>query len=286
MARPDYLFLIGVGRSGTNAVRHSLGLQPSIYYNGHENNVVPDLLETALINCTQPDREIGMTIPQEDYDRVFERVVNDLLWHQHNTSPERIRMASHHLDISLADYLLQVFPDARVLHLVRNGIQVVASRQLYPAFEHFSFEDQCKEWAQTYGLHQWGKNQGAAYHLLRHEWLNDESRLRAELTELYAWLEIEWDDGPFHNFLHHHYHPTQHPLEDGSSEQKISQRLRTKLGKFWNKKKRANAERKEFERSRNERWKFWTDSQLATFEEICGEAMAGFGYELPWKART
>ena len=84
MARPDYLFLIGVGRSGTNAVRHSLGLQPSIYYNGHENNVVPDLLETALINCTQPDREVGMTIPQADYDRIFERVVNDLLWHQHS----------------------------------------------------------------------------------------------------------------------------------------------------------------------------------------------------------
>jgi hypothetical protein len=80
------------------------------------------------------------------------------------------------------------------------------------------------------------------------------------LTELYAWLEIAWDDGPLHHFLNQRYHPTRHPLE------------------------KEPLELKTFEHTRTERWKFWSDAQRTTFEEICGQAMAGFGYAIPWQA--
>lgn len=268
MARPDYLFLIGVGRSGTTALRKSLGLHPQIYYGGTENNIVTDVLRAAYDNCTRPERASNLLVEQSEYDSIFRDALNRLLWPDAAKSATRIRLASFAMPPKLGSYLLQVFPNARILHLVRDGIQVISSRQLHDGFQHFTFRDNCERWDSTYRLYQWGSTQGHAYSLFRYEWLNDFAELRVQLEKVYDWLEIEWVEAPFENLTALRYHPTVHPQEGAPPNPGYTHI--------------SEQERAQFESSRNERWRFWDETQRATFQELCGEAMRGFGYAIPW----
>ena len=103
----------------------------------------------------------------------------------------------------------------------------------------------------------------------RHEWLQDVNTLRAELERVYHWLEIPSDQAPLQNMLSTRYHPTQHPEETAGSAKGYAEM--------------SPSERDALEQTRNRRWQFWSDSDRATFESICGEAMLGFGYPIPWR---
>jgi hypothetical protein len=269
LSRPPYLFLIGVGRSGTTVLRKSLGLHPRIYYTGTENQIVTDVLGAAFSNCTLPERARMMLVTQPVYDRIFERALNELLWQDPEKISDCIRTASFAMPPELPAYLLQVFPKACILHLVRNGIQVIASRQLHPFFQHMPFEEHCTRWARAFQFYQWGQAQGTQYHLFRHEWLHEESTLRAELGRVYAWLDISWDEAPLQNMLSRRYHPTRHPGETASTQQGYAEM--------------SPAERDALEQTRTRRWQFWSETERVTFESICGEAMRGFGYPIPWR---
>lgn len=269
MSCPDYLFLIGVGRSGTTVLRKSLGLHPGIYYTGTENQIVTDVLGAAFSNCTLPERARAMLVPQSVYDRIFERALNELLWQDAEKISHRIRTASFAMPPELPAYLLQVFPNARILHLVRNGIQVIASRQLHPGFQHMSFEEHCTRWARAFQLYEWGQTQGLQYRLFRHEWLHDAKTLRGELERVFAWLEIAWDDAPLQNMLSQRYHPTRHPNERVDSGHDYAQM--------------TPAERNTLEETRSRRWQFWSEAERRTFESVCEQAMLGFGYPIPWR---
>jgi hypothetical protein len=268
VTRPHYLFLIGVGRSGTTALRKSLWQHPDICYNGRENNVLPDIVQTALTNCTKPDRKSAMMVSQEIYDRAFERAVNEILWNEYNPSSGQIRFASFAMVPELANYLLQVFPNARILHLVRNGIEVIASRQLFVQFRDMPFEEHCKRWARTYEVYQWGQTQGDTYRLIRYEWLKDEALLREQLEQIYEWLEIPWHDAPLQHVLSERYHPTAHPKEADSTNAKRGL---------------PESDSSQTEDSRGARWQFWTDEQRAMFETMCSSVMNAFGYPMPWQ---
>jgi hypothetical protein len=265
MSRPDYLFLIGVGRSGTTVLRYSLGLHPYIYYTGTENNIVTDVIRAAFENCAPPERSSQMLVSQGEYDRIFERALNELLWQDPEKSATRIRTASFAMPPELPGYLLQVFPNARILHMVRNGIEVIASRQLFHAFQGMPFAEHCTRWARAYAFYEWGKRQRASYRLFRYEWFGEEARLLSELEGVYEWLEIPWDGAPLKNILRERYHPTRHPyeLEPASAVQSASDRTA-------------------FVETRAQRWQYWSDDERAAFESICGEAMSGFGYAIPW----
>lgn len=269
VSRPPYLFLIGVGRSGTTVLRKSLGLHPRIYYTGTENQIVTDVLGAAFTNCTLPERARAMLVSQDVYDRIFEHALNELLWQDSARISDSIRTASFAMPPELPAYLLQVFPGARILHLVRNGIQVIASRQLHPGFQHMPFQEHCTRWARAYQFYEWGQTQGAQYHLFRHEWLHEAGTLRAELERVYAWLDISWDEAPLQNILSRRYHPTHHPKESGESERKYAEMSPT--------------ERDALQETRARRWTFWSESERETFENICGSAMRGFGYPIPWR---
>lgn len=269
MTRPTYLFLIGVGRSGTTVLRKSLGLHPGIYYTGTENRIVTDFLRVQFETFTDPDRVSKLLVTREQFDRVMERALNDLLWLDEERRARSIRTAAFAMPPELPPYLLRVFPNARILHLVRNGIQVISSRQLHEGFQHMPFEEQCTRWARAYDLYKWGLTQEHAYHLFRYEWFNDEPRLRAELSRVYEWLEIPPDDAPIQNMLNTRYHPTYHPNE--ATRLNIYDAQTSQQG------------RAQIDQIRTERWHFWTDEQRAQFEQICGDAMRGFGYPIPWR---
>lgn len=269
MSRPAYLFQIGVGRSGTTVLRKSIGLHPRIYYTGTENRIVTDFLRVAHETLTEPDRSRNLLVSKEQFDRILERALNEMLWQDSERIARSIRSASFAMPPELPPYLLQVFPNARILHLVRNGIQVIASRQLHHGFSHLSFQEQCERWARTYELAQWGQTQGNAYHQFRYEWFQEDTRLAAELDCVFDWLEIPRDDAPFENIVSQRYHPTQHPDEVNPPDIYAAQQ--------------SEQVREQADHIRGQRWQFWTEEQRAMFETICAQGMRGFGYPIPWQ---
>lgn len=248
----------GVGRSGTTALRLSLGLHPSIYYPGTENNILTGVLLAAMRNCTLPDRRVAMLVSQAEYDRAFEQLFNTLLWPQREQHRNQIQMAACDLREDIMDYLYRVFPNIRVVYLIRNGMQVVASRALFESMKHDAFEDHCALWLRAYKITQWGQDKPDKIRFFRYEWFHEPERLRGELANLFEWLGISWHDAPLKNLLTERYHPTQHPGEPDAGE--------------------AN-----FARTRDERWKHWSEQERAVFETKCGEAMRALGYAIPWQ---
>lgn len=257
MSRPDYFFIGGVGRSGTTALRKSLGLHPALDYNGQENNILSDVIHAARVNCTLPDRQTAMVVNQSEYDRIFERALNELLWRERAQKANQIRTAAFDPWPGFLEYLFQVFPNSKMLYLVRNGIEVVASRQLFEPFQVSPFEKHCEIWFRAHKVVRWGQDKPQQFRLVRHEWLGDADKLRQVLFELYEWLGIAWHDAPLQNLLAERYHPTHHPQETADTPE-----------------------------ARAERWKFWTDAERASFETICGDAMRGFGYSIPWRSTS
>lgn len=251
------LLVSGVGRSGTTVVRHSLGAHPDVDSTGVENNIIFDVLETAQQNCTYPSRRATLRVAPPAYDRQFRLLLLNLLWPEPRTAGARPRMllATSDLTPARADYLLQLFPDARIVYVVRNGIEVVASRSTHPQFRDASFEEHCRAWSQSREMVEWGREK-AGFMLLRQETLLEADAARAALSAALLTLGLTADARCTEIVLGRQFHPT-HVVGEAQTEADDLRR-------------------------RQERWKFWSDEQREAFSSMCGPAMRYFGYPMPW----
>jgi hypothetical protein len=255
------LLVSGVGRSGTTALRMSLGLHPDIEYNGAENNIVMDILETGVHNCTYPSRKASMQMSQEKYDKVFRNLILAVLFPR----PAVFRimpgywMALSDLNPRLAGYFRQLFPTVRIVYTVRNGIEVVSSRMVFDGFRKHPFDSQCEVWAKAEDMAKWGREQDNFF-LIRHEMLVDKETALQVFTDLWSWLGLRNEHKCIDALWSSSYHPTKFPGEDPRTSADL--------------------------RSRSLRWEFWTDDQRREFTIQCAPAMEFFGYEIPWLRRT
>ena len=257
-----YLMMAGTGRSGTTILRTSLGLHPQIYYNGKENNLVQDVLEVAIRNCTLPSRQFAMVVSQEHYDRAFRRLVIELLWPNSELRKRRILMAAINPTGDLLDYTCQAFPRTRILGLVRNGIEVICSRQRYASFSDDDFEQHCATWLRTRSVLDWGRQNPNLFRLIRHEWMYQPAMLQAKLADLFAWLGLE--DCPL--VANQFEQSLSHPTGDNPSEfDQLSP-----------------PDRAAYFQHKSDGWREWSPAQRQIFKQSCADFMAELGYEVPF----
>ncbi len=261
----QHLFLCAVGRSGTTIFRTSLGLHPDIYYNNRENNVVQDILEVAEKNCKQQSRQYSMVVEQKEYDAVFRSAITQLIWPDRALAARPIRFAAINPAGDQMDYLCQVFPDAKIVCLVRNGIEVVSSRIRYRSFADHEFENHCQVWKRSQPIAQWGEQNPDRFRLFRHEWFYDEFTIRAKLSALSSWMGIRLADEPADNILNCLRHPTQEKETNSPDFEQLSAE-----------------EKANYFQEKSERWKSWTEEQRSMFQELCGGFMSELEYEIPW----
>ncbi len=246
------LWISGVGRSGTTALRMSLGQHFQVSYNFAENNIAFDILKLAHHNCTYPSRATSMQMRQERYNATFRKLLCEVLYPRPrwNLFP-RYWMVSSDISPDLAIFLKDLFPNSRIVYIVRNGIEVVASRCLFPGFQHFSFEDNCREWARSVSMVHWGHHR-SDFLLIRHERLTGDeacSSIRAVLE----WLGLPNDPACCLALDQQYFHPT---ISGDSTDASLQ--------------------------FRHSRWKSWTEEQREQFVSICGEPMEFFRYPIPW----
>lgn len=250
------LLLSGVGRSGTAAVREALGRHPQIDSTGRENNILYDVLDAAARNCTASSRRFAMRVDDATYDACFRRLVLDLLWPAPRAAPPRRLLAFTALTPDRADYARRVFKDARIIFLVRNGIEVVSSRLRHPSFADHPFAWHCDCWSESAQLARWGESH-RDFLLIRHESLLRPGSLARTLQQVWSLAGLAPEPACADHLLGVCHHPTGDAAGTASPAQLL--------------------------RNRRDRWRDWTGGRRRIFTERCGDAMRYFGYPIPWE---
>lgn len=248
------ILISGVGRSGTTALRESLGLHPGIHSTERENNIIYDMLDAAKRNCTSPSRRYAMRVTDGAYDAAFRGLLLSLLWPAARAKRPAALLAFSDLTPSRADYLVRLFPGVRIVYGVRNGIEVVASRLRFHGFAGMSFEANGSVWSGAMRMASWGEGR-RDFRVVRHERLIDPEGLSEEVRELFEFLGLSEHAACEENLRTKTYHPT--PDYDGGATSALNERA--------------------------ERWRDWSEEELGVFTEVCGPAMEYFGYPMPWR---
>jgi hypothetical protein len=144
------LFLVGARRSGTNWVQHLLTLHPAVaglpsetHLFSHGVAMLRDRVQHGLTSSTKTgsiymNRDDFLDATRDWCDAVFGPTLSST---GARILVERTPMHAHHLDLIAA-----VYPDARVLHLVRDGTAVARSL-LAQEWGPTSLRDAAREWA-------------------------------------------------------------------------------------------------------------------------------------------
>lgn len=255
------LFVCGVGRSGTTVFRRALGRHPEIYYNGFENNLVQDVVQVARSNWETPSRRHAMVVSPWQYLETFRQLIDDLIWPETESRHRPIWMAAINPVGDQMDFLHQLYPAARFVGLVRNGVQVVGSRMKYESFADHEFENHCRVWMRTQSVQDWGRENPSLFRQFRHEWFYDSQRIQQALAELWQWLAISECEAVWQAFEEPLIHPT------GETEPARGQK--------------ASDSRTELFRRKSESWRQWSQQQQRQFTAICGDLMRQLQYPIP-----
>lgn len=153
----------------------------------------------------------------------------------------------------VAKGLLSIFPQAKFIWILRNGVNVVHSRTLFPEFRELPFEKQCQHWANIISSFEYLRTLPEAVVIHQEDLLDDPA---AVFRKIFDHLGLE-DDGESTKYaLTHHVHP----LDNCSTSTSVDI-------------KKTIAERPPA-------YQGWSETQRQQFKDICGHAMQLAGYEI------
>jgi hypothetical protein len=234
-------------------------LHPDLHWTERENNVIHDIVECAALNVSAPSRRFAMRVSDADYATAFRQLILSLLWpNVRNPAPSRL-LAFSGITPSTAEYLTKLFPQMKLVLIVRNGIEVVASRMRYDGFKHAPFESHAATWKSTAELAEWGRTRND-FMLVRHEQMISAAGATSSMSRLFEFLGLRPHAACVQHLCQKYYHPTP----DTPSTV-------------------AKPQARDGLQHRVERWHKWSEPQLRAFTEHCASAMAYFGYDLPWQ---
>ena len=245
------LVVSGIGRSGTTVLRKSLEIHNEIISTQTENNLVFDLLESLERSINQRSNAIKDSIV--DHKRVFKNTILD------TTFPlvfdkRKVNALCCDLRVESLNQMIELFKEKlKIIYIIRNGIEVVASRMIKKQFSNFTFEENCRIWAYSEKVARHAVNL-PQLHLVRHENFLSEHSLAKTYKRIFSHIGIAFEPKCIEFVNKNFCHPTS-------------------LSKNDEDKKNLN--------SRSARWNKFTEKQKEDFREICSDCMDYFGYQIP-----
>ncbi|RNC80875.1 MAG: sulfotransferase [Phycisphaera sp.] len=202
------IVLTGIGRSGTTAFRKALTQHPKLISTGHEHNVVYDILDAALRNKTAQSRRYSMQVTDEQHDALFQRLILDLVYPAEVIHPDGDGILIFTgLTPKLASYLIDIWPNTKVLCLYRNGVDVIASRLKHEHLGFQPFEVQCKVWTNAAKMYKWACQQEHALPVKYDDLVNETDQV---CKRVMAFCGLEASDVVSEHLSLNTYHPSNH----------------------------------------------------------------------------
>ena len=286
--RPPVPFVVGVGRSGTTLLRLMLDAHPDLTV-PPETSFVPKLIEAAREDGATPERLAEVLVNHRRWGD-FSLEIDELeeRWHAlPQLKPGPVVRAFFELYAEKQDkprwgdktpgytqhikQISKVLPEARFIHLIRDGRDVVLSRVNTLALKPVPISKAAKRWKRRL---KGARRQGAKvehYLELRYEQLVTEPE--ATLREICEFIELPWDPAMLD------YHERS---EERLSE--LDRDIPAKGGRLARsaKSRLALHERttKPVDTSSVGKWRSrMSREDLVEFEEVAGDLLVELGYE-------
>ena len=146
------IFIVGLHRSGTTLLESMLGTHPGVHTYGESPRLTAALRHAADYHCpTLIDEPLARRLPQLDHDRVREQFMAE----GHHAIGSATHVTEKRPDnFQLVGAIRRAFPDARVLHLRRDPMDVCFAnlREHFP--EAVAHTNSLDDLAHYHGLYQ------------------------------------------------------------------------------------------------------------------------------------
>ena len=200
------VFATGCGRSGTTALRSAISAHPDIQSTGTENNVVGDLLKVCDDNAVIKSRRFGMQVDEKIHESLFARLMFELVFPNESEAIHDPRaLFATWLTPESAERAMRLFPESKIVMIVRDGVATVESRLAHPNFSRATFQDQCQTWARWAQLHQWAVGRSDCL-VIRHERLVADSD--STISGVLSFLDLPPHPEPAKTLKTKRFHPT------------------------------------------------------------------------------
>jgi len=258
------IFVTGIGRSGTSALLKCL-----VY---HANVIEPEVLGEApfighFVNFIHnyengADREYRIKNYKLD-ENERAKVFGDMLYQLH-IAPKNKKEAA----LASAKYwpakafpnrknfkaFKNIFPDMKMIYIMRNGIEVVNSTRNFHGFSSLSFEDCCRRWAGSIQANSFLENKADVAFIKHHDMVTNPVDV---LEDAFSHIGMKRDAKPGEYIQSNIFN---------SSFDKTD----------------ANIDAvKHFEGRLQAAWDAWTTEEQELFIKLCDSYMQTYGFALP-----
>lgn len=269
------IFIVGGSRSGTIVLLKALGEHRDILSTPSENPFITDIGRMAYDLAFASERdahyyERTLRLPRERIYATLRRLALESslgphygLSHLLRQSVARKRwlpLKRHWCTKSFPGHdtargLQALYPNARFIWILRNGLNVVHSRTKFPEFRELDFSEHCRHWAESIRRFAYLADLPTAT-VVQQEALTDDPD--AVFRRIFTLVGVPYDPAPTRYALNNHVHPL--------ADEGITQGVNVK----------------EVLRQRPPPYDAWSQEQKETFKAICGGAMEKAGYAIPF----
>lgn len=265
------IYIVGMGRSGTTVLLEALGKHPLILTASGEAILIYRIGELAYLFTEFHDRKIyyrnNLKVPREYLYESFRRLCFESIMGPTYGLKVFIKGLIIHRDLSilrkrywcaktfptLEAYrgLMQLYPEAKLIYVIRNGINVVHSRT---EISGDNFRGYCEKWVENTERYRYLSNLASALEV-RHEQLIAEPELF--FRKIFDFINVDYHHAPIDFVKNTLVHPLDEPTQVGVDVMKILS-------------------------TREPPYQSWSKKRREMFKKICGDAMGEMGYEIPF----
>jgi hypothetical protein len=268
-------FIVGGSRSGTIALLKAIGEHPLILATPSEDPFITDVGRMAydLAHASDEDAyyyERSVRISRDYVFAALKRLALESALGPHyglrylvtasirerkNLAARRFWCTKTFPGERTAQGLMALYPDTRFVWILRNGMNVVHSRTKFPEFRDLDFSEHCRHWSSSIQRFSYLSRIPEATVVHQEDWTENPDEV---FRRIFGLIGVPYHPASTQYALNTHVHP----LADQSTTKGVNV--------------------KEVLKQRRPPHESWSSDQRATFKEMCGEAMALAGYEVPY----
>lgn len=249
------VFIVGIGRSGTTALKDALGKHPDVISSRSESPILSKIgkliyayfvddqyLDYKLSHLNMPPSYLLKDLQKKSFESAIENRIAVF---------KRRWCAKSNPDSCEKEGLLTLFPDAKFIYIYRNGIDVVNSHMKFAGFRQNSFESHCKKWVE--GIKRMESlSKSGGIEVKQEDLVENPEKV---FKEIYSYVELPY-------------------------RRSCARFIGTNLIHPLDKKSERGVDVKSLLKKRKPAYLSWTEEQKKTFKKICSKEMKKKGYEV------